>query len=308
MRCLLIFSLFLVTSCASKKEETTFSGTQMTMAWEVKIAKKMKAREKARVCEAISATFAKVDLIFNNWNPYSEISRLNQMGAHQKVAISEELALLLHKADILVAFTEGRFDPTIEPLQKLYKASFAKSTLPNKKKIQEVELCIGWDKVHVQEHTFWKDHPKTAIDLSGIAKGYAVDLITENLLALGYANVYVEWGGEIKTMGQHQNGNSWRIAIMGASTIEMKDEAIATSGDLFQRWTIEGVTYTHIFDPKTKQPLEVTSSSIPSVAVKSASCAESDALATALMLFPTTEEARLWAEANAINALIISKE
>jgi thiamine biosynthesis lipoprotein len=307
MQYLIIVLLFL-TACNSKKEVTSFSGTQMTIAWEVKIAQKLNAREKARINEAISTTFSTVDNIFNNWNPYSEISKLNQMGAHQKVTLSEELTLLLEKVNGLVTFTEGRFDPTIEPLQKLYKASFAKGTLPHKRKLQALEPSIGWNNIHLEGRTFWKDHPKTAIDLGGVAKGYTVDLITETLMALGYHNFYVEWGGEIKTRGCHQDGTSWRIGIIGASIIEMGDEAIATSGDLFQRWTIDGITYTHIFDPQTKRPLEITSHSIPSVSVKGLSCAEADAIATCLMLFPTEDEAQHWANERNLSTWIISRK
>lgn len=304
MRYYLIFLLFL-TGCNKKKEITSFSGTDMTIGWEVKVAKKLTAKERAKVHEVIASSFSTIDMIFNNWNPYSEISKLNQMGAHQKVLISEELSFFLHKIDGFVTFTEGRFDPTIEPLQKLYKASFAKGLLPAKKKVEALEESVGWQNIHLEGRTFWKEHPKTAIDLSGVAKGYCVDLITESLSAIGYNDIYVEWGGEIRTMGAHLDRSPWRISIVGSSIVTMEDEAIATSGDFFQRWNVEGVTYTHIFDPKTKRPLQVTESSIPSAAVKSASCAEADAMATCLMLFPTTSEAKAWAEEKKLSVWII---
>ena len=71
----------------------------------------------------------------------------------------------------------------------------------------------------------------------------------------------------------------------------MENQSIATSGDYLQAWTVDGTTYTHIIDPITKKPLEVTPGSITSATIVAKSCTFADGLATALMLFHTAKEA-----------------
>ncbi len=163
----------------------------------------------------------------------------------------------------LTAFTEGRFDP-----------------------------AFG-EAFHLEENCFWKEKNETKLDLGGVAKGYGVDLILERLQENGFHNIYVEWGGEIRVAGRHPANRPWKIAILGGEEMELNDEAIATSGSYQQNWIIDGVLYTHITDPKTQKPL--TNPPITSASVRTPTCMEADAIATALMLIPSIKKAEDWA-------------
>ncbi len=234
----------------------------------------------------IERTFEEIDQIYNNWNPNSEISRVNRQPGHAPIELSAELASFLHWIDSLVTLTEGRFDPTVEPLCHFWKQGMAPPP--------ELLKTIGWQTLSLAGTILTKSYSETAIDLGGIAKGYAVDLLASRLKAAGCKHVYVAWGGEIRTLGSHPNHRPWRIGIRGADVIEMEDEAIATSGDYLQQWSLGEITYCHIIDPRTKLPLEVLPSSIRSASVVMESCALADALATALMLFPSADLAEQW--------------
>ncbi len=243
----------------------------MTMSFTVQVGDPHPDLDKIEML--IEESFCTINQIYNNWNPDSEISSLNALKAGQKRRLSAPLATFLHRVDALVAFTEGRFDPTVAPIKK--KLVQGKLTAPLE--------CVGWDKIHIEEGIFWKEHSETMLDLGGVAKGYGVDLMTEKLAEAGYRNLYVEWGGEIRTMGAHPHGRPWRVAILGGQTYELTDGAVATSGSYQQSWVIGDATYTHIIDPRTQRPL--SNCPINSATVFSDTCLEADAIATACMLF-----------------------
>ncbi len=247
----------------------------------------------------ISSTFAEINAIYNNWNPHSEISKLNTLKAFEKQQLSPELYSFLQFTNSIVRLTEGRFDPTVASLHQLWKKSLKENHLPSEIELQNLSPAIGWDKIHLEEGHFWKEQDATTLDLCGIAKGYAVDLITERLQAAGLRDIYVEWGGEIRTSGNHPDNRPWKIGIIGLIPLELKNEAIATSGSYIQQWTIDSITYTHIIDPRTQKPLN--NAPITSATVIAPTCAEADALATAFMLFPTCAEAQSWAQNHGIS-------
>ncbi|MEZ5314643.1 MAG: FAD:protein FMN transferase [Chlamydiales bacterium] len=273
----------LITGCATPcSAPQHLNGIAMTMTYTVQIGDPNP--DLLLVKEIITSTFSEIDKIYNNWNPQSEVSQLNCLSANEKYWLSPELANFLQLVEQIVELTEGRFDPTIGSIKEdLFK-----------KHLQSEQNFIGWKTIHLEGNCFWKEHCETLLDLGGIAKGYAVDLLIERLQDAGFQNLFVEWGGEIRVTGQHPQQRPWRVAIFGGEIVELNEEAIATSGNYFQKWTIEGKTYTHIIDPKTTLPL--TEGSIESASVVMKTCCEADAVATALMLFSSEEEAYLWAK------------
>ena len=272
----------------------------MTIPYCVQVAGQLTDKQLEEVQGIILETFAEVNSIYNNWNPGSEVAQLKQLPAGQTIELSDSLAAFLAFVSEIVTRTEGRFDPTVDGLQHIWKKSLHAGTLPEHALLEPLVQATGWSHVHLDGKLFWKDHSLTAMDLGGVAKGYAVDLITERLVLAGYGSVYVEWGGEIRTVGQHPQGRCWKVGIQGFDTLDLTDNAIATSGTYIQNWTIEGVSYTHIIDPRSCEPLQA--SPISSVSVIAPSCAEADALATALMLFPSIADAQNWAHAHGIRA------
>lgn len=288
---------------------TLFTGNTMTIDYRVIIGDEL-AQEKHQVVEnVLTETFAHIDTVFNNWNPQAEISKFNALEADTLFTPSSEFYAFLCQTEQIVHLTDGLFDPTIEPLRKLWRCHLEKGTVPPHDEISLLSQAVGWEHIHFHNGVIFKDHPLTSIDLGGIVKGHCVDLLVERLNANGFANVFVEWGGEIRTSGIHPDGRSWKIFISNLGShstqdaiaqIEMQNQAIATSGDYLQNWTVfedgQPVTYFHIIDPKIKRPLMVTRNSIASASVEAPTCAMADGIATALMLFPSKDEAQTWIE------------
>ena len=178
---------------------------------------------------------------------------------------------------------------------RLWKSHLTQGQLPPLNLITDLIPAIGFDKVHFEEGHFWKDHDATSLDLSGIAKGYAIDLLLERLcLEMNISDLFVEWGGEIRAAGKHPEGRAWNIFIsrlgQTVDTLNLNDQAIASSGDYLQNWTIDSITYCHIIDPRHLRPLQ--NGSITSASVLAPTCALADGLATAAMLFDTIEEGK----------------
>lgn len=314
MRCwLCILWLFLI-SCGSEtstERVSHFSGVEMTIPYSIIIGGRLSNKDTQSVFQVIHSTFAEVNDIYNKWNPKSELSRLNDLKAGVRVPLSPQLEHLLSLTNHIVELSDGRFDPTIDPLQKLWADKFILGEEPSPAEIQKIVPAIGWNKIHFANGIFYKDNDLTRLDLGGIAKGYCVDLLVERLNKTGFANVFVEWGGEIRASGQHPDNRPWKVFIsrlgdtdpnQAIATLSLKDQAIATSGDYLQNWTIqrvgtgEVITYFHIIDPRSYHPLVMTPESVASASVLAPTCALADGLATAAMLFPSLEQAQAWAD------------
>lgn len=315
--------LFLVCSCQQSPPQhieqrpdgiTAFTGEAMTMNYSILIGQALDNKQEEMISKTIAATFQEVNDIYNKWNPESELSHLNRLSAHQVVTISPSLENLLKDTQRIVELSEGRFDPTVEPLEQLWKNKLKNQTIPSSEELQSIANQIGWNKIHFGNGVFYKDHENVQLDLGGIAKGLCIDLLVERLNQQGYSNLFVEWGGEIKTTGVHPRGRPWTIFISrlgndhpedAVATLLLENQAIATSGDYMQFWTLSQkdekgidkiITYFHIFDPHTLKPLEITHTSIASTSVVASTCAFADGLATTAMLFGSVEEAKAWSE------------
>lgn len=309
---LFLFLLFAaaLTGCNSAPEGSTthFSGNAMTIDYRITIAGALSHDQQQIIQGIVSGTFAEINTVYNKWNPNSEISRLNKLKAGEVSPISAQLEAFLHQVDEIVQISKGRFDPTIEPLQQLWKQKLALGSIPSDAEIQNVMPAVGWHKIHFNHGQFSKDHDLTSLDLGGIAKGLCVDLLVERLNRAGYPDLFVEWGGEIRASGQHPDKRPWHIFISrfgdtnpdnAIAHIDLHDQAIATSGDYLQNWRIERdgktIIYFHILNPLTGYPLVATADSIASASVVAPTCVLADGLATVAMLFATPAEAHAWA-------------
>jgi thiamine biosynthesis lipoprotein len=125
------------------------------------------------------------------------------------------------------------------------------------------------------------------LDLSAIAKGYAVDRVALILEAGDIRNYLVEIGGELRARGQNDRGNPWTIAVEKPNslsrsifrTIPLRDMSMATSGDYRNYFEVDGKRYSHTIDPRTGRPI---THNVASVTVLAASAAVADGYATAI--------------------------
>lgn len=275
----------------------------MTIPYHIHIGKTLSKAEHKEVELSVAKIFNLVDSKFNRWNPNSEVSKLNQALAHQKIKLSNELLELMSLTDDAYRLTNGYFDPTVETVLSYSRPFFKQGILPNNNQHSELKSLVDWNNISWKSGYFSKSHTEIQLDFGGIAKGYCVDLLVEELKSLGYKNVYVEWGGEVKSFGKHPSGRLWNVMIKDPNKdilIDLDNASIATSGDDNQYYIVREssdsppIILSHIFDSMNKQYKEIKHGQINTVSVSCSSCWLADSLATSASLYPSKTAADSW--------------
>lgn len=277
----------LLTSCSSKPEIIQISGSKMGTTYNVTVVADQLAPEDLH--QRIDVLISAVDNSMSTYKPDSELSRFNRLAVGQEMQISEGFARVLQISRDVWQRSGGAFDPTVGPLVDLwgFGASPSDNTAPSKQQLSGALQDIGFQHLLLDEQTLSKRRP-VQLDLSAVAKGYAVDLVADMLEMLGLPDYLVEIGGEIRASGSNPNGQTWRIAIEQPALmpsvnriIPLAESAVATSGDYRNYFEQEGIRYSHILDPRSGSPIK---HNLASVTVLSNSCAEADAWATAFLV------------------------
>jgi FAD:protein FMN transferase len=253
---------------------------------------------KNEVQVAIDARLDEIDALMSTWRAESELSRFNRSTSTDWFPVAEETQFVVAEALRVAKESDGAFDPTVGPLVRLWNFGAAKqreATPPTDDEIKKTQASIGFAKVEVRRDppAIRKTLPSVELDLSGIAKGFAVDAISELLVELNFSSHLVEIGGEMKARGKRPDGSAWAIGIERPSELRrelhaalpLEDRAIATSGDYRNYYEVDGKRYSHTIDPTTGKPIAHT---LASVSIITDSCMTADAWATGInVLGPT---------------------
>jgi thiamine biosynthesis lipoprotein len=245
----------------------------------------------------------------------SEIDLLNRSSSTEPVRVSPELLQVLVRAEEIGRLTGGAFDITVGPLTRLwgFEDKRALKRAPDEAVIEQLRAGVGFELLEIDEQrrTVRKRRPELDLDLSAIAKGYAVDRIALALERRGHHNFLVEVGGEVRSAGLSHRGTPWRVAVEkptgGARVtfrvVELSGLSLATSGDYRNFYELDGRRVSHTVDPRTGRPVEP---GLASVTVVHEECMTADALATALTVLGARQGREL-AEQNDLRALFITR-
>ena len=270
--------------------------------------------DKNTLSKQIDQLLLDINLLMSTYIEDSELSRFNQWESIEPFPMSAQTIRVLNEAKRLGAMSAGSLDVTVGPLVNLW--GFGPQARPEKVPtddfIRATQKQIGLDKLTIGPSWVSKAQPTLYIDLSTIAKGYAVDQIAELLQTYKITNFLVEIGGEMRLAGIKISGAPWKIAIEKPETkqrtiqriISVGDNAVATSGDYRNYYEHDGVRYSHLINPTTGYPIK---HNLVSVTVVHASSMTADGLATALNVMGK-EKALELAETYDIAVLLITKE
>jgi FAD:protein FMN transferase len=285
-----------------KPAKVILRGKTMGTTFAITIEGLTDARQLPEIKSAIKQRLVDINQIMSTYIPASEISKFNHSQTTDWYNVSKELLGIVQLAQSISVQSQGAFDITVGPAVNLWKfgpqteaSGTNHSDIPTADDVAQVLNHIGYQQLHTRENPpgFKKNDPQLQIDLSAIAKGYAVDQIIELLGALQLDIQYmVEIGGEIRTVSHPQNRNNrrkWRLEIQDPSgevgtakrIVAVNNQAIATSGDYVNYYEIEGVRYSHTIDPTTAKPVQHP---LASTVVITDTCAAADAWATALLV------------------------
>ena len=240
--------------------------------------------------KGIEQELEKVDAAMSTWRDDSELSLFNaRADQSQWQEISPGFHAVLSRSLEIAELTDGAFDVTVGPVVNLwgFGPEARPETVPSDQELSKVLSAIGYEHLELQSspHAV-KSEVRQYVDLSAIAKGYAVDAVAEFLERQGVAAYLVEIGGEVSVKGRKPNGDLWRLAIEEPVSeqrqinrvIALDDRAMATSGDYRNYYESEGQRFSHTIDPKDGRPIE---HNLASVTVIAEDCMTADALATA---------------------------
>lgn len=289
------------------------SGSTMGTTWTVR-AVVDDDRRLAELQRLIEATLGEQIAVFSHWEPTSELSRFNGAQAG-RIPVSAALWHVVETALDLAAQTDGAVDPTLGALVDLWGFGppgprDASQPLPQSQELERAMALCGWTHLQPDAATRTLVQPGgLRLDLSGIAKGHAVDQVSECLSAMGVDHHLVEIGGEMRGRGLKPDGMPWWAEIEASSggsprtLVALQDLALATSGDAERGFNVGQTRFSHTLDGRTGRPID---NGVTAVSVLADTALEADALATAISVLGARDGLE-FADAGGIAALITTE-
>jgi thiamine biosynthesis lipoprotein len=219
------------------------------------------AGEVARALEEIFALASRLDARFTVYEPSSELSRLNAAAGHGPVAVDPLLAAVLSDSIAWGRLSGGAFDVSVGPLVEVWTRAAGRGLLPASEAIAEARARVGVERLRVQQDGFVELPAGMALDLGGVAKGWALDRMLPILRTHGIRGALLNFGqSSTWAFGAPFDAPGWRLLARApqggfAGLLTLRDQALSVSGSLGQWTEIEGRRYGHVLDPRSGWPL-----------------------------------------------------
>ncbi len=311
--------IFLLIGCSEQQTSAhypfLYSSGIMGTSFTIKVTHLPKTIKVKLLKVKIKQLLDNINAQLSTYEPKSALSLFNQNQSSDWQTVPDSLLTVLTETQRISKLTNGAFDITVGKIVNLWgfgvdPMSF---TIPKTSNLEKALTTTGYQHLLIDNLSFKikKQLPELYLDLSAIAKGYAVDQVALLLEADGINNYMVEIGGEIRLKGQNNLGKAWKIAIEKPTpkkraiqkVIPISNIAIATSGNYRNFFELKGIRYSHTIDPRTGQPI---THQLASVTILNASAMTADALATAMMVLGEDKGYQL-AQQHNIAALFIIK-
>ena len=256
------------------------------------------AADRAAAGAAAHAAFDRIralDAALSDYRDASEVTQVSRQSGGPAAPVSDDLFRVLRAAQDMSRASGGAFDVTAGPLSVLWREARRRQVLPDPGRLAAARALVGRDKLELNgdRRTVRLRVAGMQLDLGGIAKGFAADEAAAVLRRCGIASALIAAGGDVVVMAAPPGTAGWRVAVAGieggnhppAGFLTLRDAAVSTSGDAEQFMVVDGVRYSHIFDPRTGQALTGRSS----VTIVAPNGTTADALATAVSVLGGTE-------------------
>lgn len=274
-----------------KQQLNYFSGDAIGTSYNISYV----GKENSEIPKLVDSLLKEIHKQFSVFDDNSLVSAINR---GEKTEMRSDFLILFEKSMEISQMTHGAFDITVAPLADFWgfgsgdKQVVFDNNEQNNMNIDSIKQFTGYNKVKIIDGELVKEDHRIKLNFNAIAKGYAVDRIFILLQNLGYSDLLIEVGGEVRSSGS-KNGKPWRVGIQRPTadkwgtieadyTFSLNNMSIATSGNYRNYFEDEeGMRYTHIIDPFTGYPQK---SNLLSVTVIASECVTADALATAFMV------------------------
>ncbi|KGF78627.1 thiamine biosynthesis protein ApbE [Massilia sp. JS1662] len=289
----------------------TFDGTSMGTTWTVRVAA-------GRTDDLRPVLQAELDAIvaqMSHWEPDSLLSRYNRAPAGTWIDLPAQFFDVVDYALWAHMASGGAYDPAAGALVDLWGFGAARR-YDHTGFYAPIDAAIErtLDQRAAARLSFDRDGRRLLqpgglrLDLSSIAKGYAVDRLALRLERHGVRHYLVEVGGELRGAGVKPDGHPWWVEVEGVpdsaapqAVVALHGLSIATSGDYRQYFEHGARRVSHTLDPRTGRPV---ANDVASVTVLAPTCMEADALSTVLAVLGP-DDGIAFAEARALAARLL---
>jgi thiamine biosynthesis lipoprotein len=311
----IIIIVLLIALAAFSLQRFAGDGTQsvhrsrLLMGTVVEIA--ARGHDADRLDRAVTEAFNEMERLEGLMSPHrpqSDVARLSRSPAGMEV--SPETTEVIGLGLDVTAASGGAFDMTLGRLKALWGIETEAPRVPSASEIREALAGSGPNALRLEGSRVVKTNPDLAVDLGGIAKGYAIDRAIAVLRQAGVESASVNAGGDIRLLGA-KGGRPWRIGIRHprdpeglTATLILEEAAVVTSGDYERFFEADGVRYHHLFDPRTGTPAALSRS----VTVVAKTAILADALSTAAFVLGPEAGLRLLEETPEVEGLIVGAD
>ena len=279
-RCLFIsVLLFALCGCAPREASVQFFAmdTYMTLS--------ASGKGSEETLQKIQAEITRLESLLDRTDESSLISQLNRANG-ASVSVDEETCRLLSASAAYADATGGAFDITVAPVVSAWGFTSDQFRVPTQSELETLLQTVGTEHMTLSEKEAALS-PNTQIDLGGIAKGAACDIVRQVAEEYGVTRGYVSIGGNIVALEKKPFGSDFWFGIRdpqrGANdslcAVQLYGKTMATTGAYERFFEQDGVTYHHVLDPQTGWPAD---SDLLSVSVICEDGALADYLSTTL--------------------------
>lgn len=291
------------------------SGRTMGTTWKVRYTTHPSLSTPAQLRSHVQEELDRIEAIFSLYRQDSELSRWNRGSTTAAVAVSPTFAEILQRGLQLARWTDGAFDPTVEPLSRVWRLREADADWrpPTPRDLTAARSLVNYQQIRVTQSppAIAKGAPRMELDLNALVEGYALDQMHRCLKEQGVCSGLLELGGEFRALGSKPDGSSWRIALedprrlpQTLGVVHLNTGALSTSGTYRQWRDDQGRRYSHLLDARSGEP--VTHSTI-SVTVWADDALTADGWATALLILGREEGQKL-AEQHGLSVLFVETD
>ncbi len=304
----LLVTALLTTGCAAQEAPVKRSATGFYFDTVVTISAYIGSEEPLK--DALAACEGYEELLSKTIEG-SDVWKINHAQG-QPVTVSEHTLNILNMALSVSAACGGAFDITVAPAVALWDFTGGANLVPDADAVARAAQKIDYAKIKIEGDQVTLP-AGMEIDLGAIAKGYICDQIASYLKDKGVNDALLNFGGNVIAMGYKPDGNSWTVGIQdpkqptGAYLLAARASglAVVTSGIYERGFTVDGVRYHHLLDPKTGWPAQ---NELASATIFAGNSGFADAMSTAVFVLGLEKGMALVENTPGVEALFITRD
>lgn len=267
--CILICTLFILplSACSSifGSKNKMYKQDFLTMDTSMELSASGQNAQKA-VDESKKKLFELNDMASSTIKT-SDVSKINDAAGKKYVKVHPEIIKMILASQKYSDITKGEYDITVGPIINLWGIGTDKERIPSDSEIKTKLPLIGYKRISVNQKdssVMLKD-PGMAIDLGGVAKGFAADEVLKIYKKYNIKNGLINLGSSsIYAVGKNEDNGDWTIGIKHPRSeasqnflgiLSISDQGISTSGDYERYFIKNGKRYFHIMNPRTGYPV-----------------------------------------------------